>query len=520
MNSSCRLQKFFYVRVCYSIAVAVVCGCNSGQPIPSPNNNVYKTVAEKWDKDFGGRPDSMIDFDAGPRGDLAIEELIGQNGVLSLPDAVTFATGHSSLQQEEKDSLALQGLDLIQARYHLSALTGKSGAAAVTEGSGKTMSNTIASTAELAEAWSAVLTEALRTGTIPELSSSLAEPLHKKIRWEDNITERRLQLEREALYQVRSFHHFRKKFAVWITIGYYRVLQGQDAVQAALDHYKALEETCEKTGKMLETGQIQKSELDRAYQEKSQAWERYLDTRGNYEQLLDQFKLESGIPIRTEIHLDENELEALRNRNESERAVFREETVENVLENRLDLANLGDKLTDQLRKIFQIAYNSQGRLNVINYRRKASPEPIEYATLEYLENQFMLDFDEKLPFDLLCEQNEFRKDIMKLSLRHRDYGEKVNKIIADVREAYRDWEKGTERYRLQLESRKLAEKRVKDGLALLSFGRTNIGDVLKARNDLYEAQIRATDALVDSEIAILQMQVQPDSTWRKWDWKN
>lgn len=510
MNSRFHLKKFLRWAVCFYLPIALPGGCDSGPAVRSADQDIYKTVADKWDKDFG----------AESRRELAIEEWIGETRILSLSDAVAFATGHSGLYQEEKDLLGYQGLDLILASYQLSGFSRPSDAGLAPEGSGKTVSGTISTTAELAEAWSAVLTEAQRKGSPPELKDTLAEPLQKKIRWEDNAAERRLQWERDTLYQIRSFHHFRKKFTVWIAIGYYRVLQGQDAVTSALEHHQALAETCDKLEKMLDIGQIQKTELDRAYQEKFLAWERYLDVRRNYEQLLDQFKLESGIPIRTEMHLDAKELELLKDRFSAQEMVPREEAVESVLESRLDLANQADALTDRLRKIFQAAYNPQGRLHGIDYRRKAPYGQIEYATLEYLENQFILDFDEKMPFDLLSEHNEFRKDLMKVSQQHREYGGKVDKIIADVRAAYRDWEEGTERYRLQVESLKLAEKRVKDGLALLSSGRANVGDILRARNDLYEAQIQAIDALVDSAVAILQIQVQPDSLWRKWDWKN
>jgi outer membrane protein TolC len=81
-------------------------------------------------------------------------------------------------------------------------------------------------------------------------------------------------------------------------------------------------------------------------------------------------------------------------------------------------------------------------------------------------------------------------------------------------------EEATERYRLQLESINLAQKRANDSFALLRNNIGNVGDVLRAQDDLYKANIGATDALVDSAIAIIQIQVQPDVMWRKWDWKN
>jgi outer membrane protein TolC len=307
---------------------------------------------------------------------------------------------------------------------------------------------------------------------------------------------------------------------VWIKTGYYRVLQGQDGVKAALKNHKTLEETCEKMEKLLGIGRIQKYDLDRAYQEKLQAWEGYLSAKDNYEQLLDEFKLEIGAPVRTEFCLDEKELDILREAGASQESLSMEETIENVLDNRLDLANLADELTDRLHKVFRTAYNPNGRLDFIDHSPKVSDEQLEHPSLEYLEKQFNLEFSENLSFDQLNEYNEFRKDMIALSRKYKEYAQKVNKIIMDVRKEYRDMEEATERYRLQLESINLAQKRANDSFALLRNNIGNVGDVLRAQDDLYKANIGATDALVDSAIAIIQIQVQPDVMWRKWDWKN
>ncbi len=520
MNSGCRLRKLFFKGVlCVYLFVVAQYGCDSGHRINSVDKDVYKVIEEKWDKSFAGRSDYKIDFDAEPRGDLAIEELIGETGVLGLSDAVAFATGHSYLYQEEKEVFCLQGLDMILANHNLFAFPDKSGAGVVTKGNGKAVADKMSTTAELAEVWSAVLTEALRKGTTSQLSGLLAQPLPNKIKRGDdpgNMT----QLDRDALYQLRSFNHFQKKFVVWIKTGYYRVLQGQDGVKAAMENHKTLEETCENMGKLLGAGRIQRYELDRAYQEKLQAWEGYLSAKGNYEQLLDEFKLEIGAPVRTEFCLDEKELAILREAGASQESLSMEEAIENVLENRLDLANLADELTDRLHKVFRTAYNPNGRLDFIDHSTKVSDEQLEHPSLEYLEKQFNLEFSEDMSFDQLNEHNEFRKDMIAMFRKYREYAQKVNKIIMDVRSEYRDIEEATERYRLQLESIKLAQKRANDSFALLRNDIGNVGDVLRAQDDLHKANIGATEALVDSAIAIMKIQVQPDATWQKWDWKN
>jgi len=519
MNSDRGLKKYFSVILCIYVFVLVQSGCDFGHQTSSVNKGVYKVVEEKWDKDFGSRLDYKIDFDDKASGDLKIEDLIGESGVLGLSDAVAFATGHSSLYQKEKELFYLQSLDMILAHCHLFAFPGKSGAGLVTKVNGQSVAGKISTTAELAEAWSAVLTDALRKGTTSVLDVPLAEPLKKRMERDSNVIESQRQLERDAMYQVRSFNHFRKKFELWITSGYYRVLQGNDAVKAALKNHKALEEACEKLKKLVGVGRIQKCDLDRAYHEKLQAWEKYLRTKHNYEELLDNFKLELGVPMRMEIRLDEKELDILRKSGVSEAAFPLDKAIENVLENRLDLANQADALTDRLRKIFRTAYNPNVSLDFIDHSRKVSDGQFEHGTLEYLEKQFDLEFDEELPFDLLREHNEFRKDMMALSVLHREYAEKVDKIIADVRDAYTDLEEATECYRLQLQIIELAEKRVNESFTLLSSGRGNVGNVLRAHDDLNEAHIGATDALVDSAIAVMKIQVRQDAMWRKWIWR-
>jgi len=127
-----------------------------------------------------------------------------------------------------------------------------------------------------------------------------------------------------------------------------------------------------------------------------------------------------------------------------------------------------------------------------------------------------------LPFDRDFEKNIYRKALITLNQRQREYDQAADIVRLEVRRAYRDLTEAAERHRLQLEALKLAEKRFKKTYLLLQYSRANSRRVLSAQDDLFDAQNAATQALVDYTIATLKfyrdtevLQVRPDGMWER-----
>jgi len=127
-----------------------------------------------------------------------------------------------------------------------------------------------------------------------------------------------------------------------------------------------------------------------------------------------------------------------------------------------------------------------------------------------------------LPLDRMAESNEYRKALIVLNQRQREFEEAADTVVLEIRQDYRDLTNAAEQYRVQLDSLKLAQKRLNNTLLLMQYGRANSRRVLDAQKDLFNAQNAATDAMTNHTIAMLSfyrdtgvLQVRPDGMWER-----
>jgi len=224
------------------------------------------------------------------------------------------------------------------------------------------------------------------------------------------------------------------------------------------------------------------------------------------------------------------------------------EAIETALDYRLDLANSGDAIADAERKVLVAADGLRGELNLyVGVDATSLSGPSELPSVGALDDDFTTDrgrlnplrrprdnnplrshrdgaeigIDWELPLDRVIEQNIYRKALITLSQRQREYEEMADWVTLEIRQAYRDLTEAAERHRVQLENLELARKRLKDTYLLLRYGRASSRRVLNAQDDLFDAQNASTEALVGYTIAILNfyrdtgvLQVRPDGMWQ------
>ncbi len=200
--------------------------------------------------------------------------------------------------------------------------------------------------------------------------------------------------------------------------------------------------------------------------------------------------------------------------NQEQTGFSEEDVIETALALRLDLANISDAIYDAERKVMVAEDNLRAGLNLI-----ASTDYIDSPKGYNSIAGFGMELD--LPLDRMAEANEYRKALIALSQRQRDFEEARDIVILEVRQAYRDLTEAAERYRVQLDSLKLAQKRFSNTLILMQYGRANSRRVLDAQEDLFGAQNAAIDALTNHTIAMLSfyrdtgvLQVRPDGMWK------
>jgi outer membrane protein TolC len=125
-----------------------------------------------------------------------------------------------------------------------------------------------------------------------------------------------------------------------------------------------------------------------------------------------------------------------------------------------------------------------------------------------------------LPLDRVAEQADYRKALIALDQRRRDYDLAADTVRLEVREAYRKLMEAAQRYLVAFEAARLARTRLSKTVALMEYGRASSRRVLDAQRGLYAANDAMTSTLTDYAIATLEfyrdtgiLQVRPDGMW-------
>lgn len=422
-------------------------------------------------------------------------------------------------------------------------------------------------------AWAEILTGNVRSGLTSLLNATITQPL---LRGSDSkiVMEKLTQAERDTVYQIRLFNRYRQTFVVSVISQYYLVLQKYDFLKNVENNHKTLTEIYSKTETLVNAGRLPRYELDRTRQETLNAKDSFIQAQRDYQQALDKFKISLSLPATTKFKLDENELAALRisgpsrpdfsqiaevgqgqpkqelttekialsekelellellqpdqddngqssfpnhdtrlSLNSEEDEFSEEDVIETALALRLDLANKSDAIDDAERKVLVAKDSLRAGLNLA-----ASTDYIDspkgYNSIAGIG--MALD----LPLDRMAESNKYRKALIALNQRQREFEEATDTVVLEIRQDYRDLTNAAERYHVQLDSLELAQKRLNNTLLLMQYGRANSRRVLDAQKDLFDAQNAATDAMTNHTVAMLNfyrdtgvLQVKPDGMW-------
>jgi outer membrane protein TolC len=254
--------------------------------------------------------------------------------------------------------------------------------------------------------------------------------------------------------------------------------------------------------KELELLELIQSERDNYNQDGQPTQETYAQLNKIHQQVL------NGLEI------DTSSVDTKLQANQEQTGFSEEDVIETALALRLDLANSSDAVYDAERKILVAEDNLRAGLNLT-----ASTDFIHSPGKSDSLAGVGLDLD--LPLDQMAEANEYRKALIAFNQSQRAFEEAVDIVVLQVRQAYRDLSEAAERYRVQLESLKLAQKRFNNTLLLMQYGRASSRRVLDAQQDLFDAQNAVTEALTNHAIAMMSfyrdtgvLQVKPDGMWK------
>ncbi len=518
------------MKLCVLCGVLLIAttGCGPKSYKRDADERVYSIIDRQWEPGFGSKANYRVSDVASLPDDIQVPAAIPISGVLTLPQAVAIATAHNRDYQTQKELLYTTALDqrLVQHNFETQFLGRGSAQYTNQDGRGDTRDETVQMEANvgfnrllavgtqistrLGFAWLDVLGGRGGTGFGAIFGGMVTHPL---LRGSDPaiVLENLTQAERDTLYQIRCFNRFRKTFVVSVVTQYYQALELRDLSRNAGDEYAALSELHDKVATLTAVGRLPGIETDRLRQEMLSARDAAIAAQKRYEQFLDQFKMTLGLPMSAEFQVDEAVMKTLKQGLPA--PVFAEaDAVETGLYRRLDMANAADAVIDAQRKVHVATDQLRAELNLVGTgnvqsNRSYTDSITAGATVD-------------LPLDRVVEETAYRKALIALEQRRRDYDLAADTVGLEVREAYRKLMEAAQRYMVASEGASLARARLDKTVALMEYGRASSRRVLDARRDRYAANEAMTSMLTDYAIASLEfyrdtgiLQVRPDGMW-------
>ncbi|MFA6815517.1 MAG: TolC family protein [Lentisphaeria bacterium] len=314
--------------------------------------------------------------------------------------------------------------------------------------------------------------------------------------------------EQNLIYALRSYVRSRESLLIDIANKYYAILNAEDALEVGKLNLASVTSSMERSKAIAEAGRVDPFQVDQARQSVLSAESSMVSLKENLQSTKDELKTTLGLPLELEIEVDPKDLLVLRQQKLPEPPMSFEEAVKIALNNRLDYANICDRLEDAARAVRIAGDAMRAKLNLT---AKASAGSITASRLKHIElsnADFSIGLDADLPFDRTSESIALREAQIYFEQHKRVIIEQHDSIIASLRSVWRQLISYRQNYKIQQISVRLAEKRVESTKLLFEGGRINIRELLEAQDDLSSARNSLTQALVNHRLGWLRLLYQ------------
>jgi len=441
----------------------------------------------------------------------------GEPVVLSLQECLAAAAENSREYRREKENVYLAALNLTLERHsfrnnYFGTLSGDIGQTGPEERSGSVSADTgftrnLASGGRIVFDIGATLFRAF-TGGADDLAEAfmdltITQPLLRGA-GRDVALEPLTQAERDALYAIRSFEHFKRTLAVQVASSMYQVLQAADAVRNARTNYDSVTSTRVQTEELAKAGRSPEFEVDQARDRELRAREGWIRQIEAYNSRLDRFKITLGLPTDANILIEEDELTALRDEGLIPLHLDAENAVDFALDYRLDLMNTRDEVDDAERRV-NVTRNALLAGLDLSFRSSVTNKDNQLFAYQFGNGRYILGADVDLPFDRTAERNAYRSSLISYERAKRTYDGSEDNVKLEVREGVRNLKEAEESYAIQVAALDLSTRRVDSTTLLQQAGRATTRDILDSQQALLESQDGVTAALITHTIARLEL---------------
>lgn len=335
-----------------------------------------------------------------------------------------------------------------------------------------------------------------------QLNATFVRPLVRDAGYKQQM-EALTQAERQLLYDLRDFTRYRRDFSVQVATAYYGVLGNRDAVRNNFLNLQSSRKTAEQTRALAAEGRRTQADLGRLAQQELSAEGAWINAIRAYKQALDNFKLQLGLTIDTNLVLDDAELAALRIRHPE---ISVDKSIEVALAARLDYLNSKDQFSDAERRVGVTASLLRPRVDLTSSVTLSSdPAATKGFALPELDRyNYSAGLEVDPGLDRTSERNAYRSALISRDRAARAIEQQEDEIKLQVRDSWRSLDQAKRSYEISEIGVKLAERRVEEQTLLAELGRAKAQDQVDAQNDLVNSKNQRTQALVAHTIARLQ----------------
>jgi outer membrane protein TolC len=331
----------------------------------------------------------------------------------------------------------------------------------------------------------------------------------------DVVREPLTQAERNLMYAIRRFEHYRQTYAVTVANGYFGVLEYAQRLKNAQDNERRLAANSARAEMMFEEERrgMGLIEVAQARSDLLAAKEGIVAVRRTYEDRLDMFKLTVGLPPEARIELNyqefemlQQEIEAAANEEAGGERVFPDEpdACAIALERRLDLAITRDALGDAERGLKVAADALRADVALTGTARATQTRTSDDSSFSGAESWGAgLRID--LPWNRRREQNAYKRQLIAIEQAKRDVEEREDTIKAAIRNGLRKLAAAEATYMIQVTALNVANLRVEMNTLSMELGRSTMRDVLEAQSTLLQAQNSLCAAVVGWRISELEL---------------
>lgn len=444
------------------------------------------------------------------RNNLKTEEFLGDRAfleknarVVSLAEALRFAVTRNRPYLVQKETVYLSALNLTLARQQYGPILG--GGGSVTKASTNAVQgiNNLVRTSTLTTTGDIGVSALTRTGTVlatnlttnfvrfftggrdsglSQLGFSLAQPLLSGAGYL-SASEVLTQQERNVLYAIRNFAQYRKSFAVDIASQYYGIIQSRETARNAYLAFRAFDFVVARETAMQQENAANstKSSVYRLVQSRIVFERAWLSAIRDYEQALDDLKVNLGLPVTERIVVDYKDKTALQI---IESPGTLEDAIAVMMTSRLDLLNLRDQVEDTSRKVLIAKQQALPSVNVLaNYNVLDNPDRTGFS-LEPRNRGYSMGIDTDLNLNQKPERNALRATIIAEQQARRALDLAEENIRSDVRTGFRDLQLARKQYELAKQGMEISTARLEVEEAFNAEGLGSAINLVDAQRDL------------------------------------